>query len=373
VRDSHTRQPVRVVRRQQLPFGSPAPPTPLAPLMTWVPAAADLIAFLDAVYQVEQPRDAWIRSVLRAAMPFNRGAGIGAVLYDVSSATAMRTDFIEGVGLPDGWLDAGIDMHRNPALTAHMIATYRSQICATFSEQMIAPDLRNDVRQDYDSEYRTHAIRGHIMINGMDCSGIGCCVYLFAHKRLALHRATRALLCQVATHVATAYRLQQRLASRVHVSSAGVEAVLRPSGHIENVEGEARSRYSQHTLERAVRQRESARGTRSGDPQDVARGWRGLVAARWTLVDSYERTGHRYVLARENAPTPLGPARLSPREQQVCALAALGRSNKLIAYELGLAHSTVRVLLTRIYSKLGVTTRAALIGRLQVGEPTVQG
>jgi hypothetical protein len=33
----------------------------------------------------------------------------------------------------------------------------------------------------------------------------------------------------------------------------------------------------------------------------------------------------------------LGPARLSEREQQGVALAALGRSNKLITYELGLA------------------------------------
>jgi DNA-binding NarL/FixJ family response regulator len=35
------------------------------------------------------------------------------------------------------------------------------------------------------------------------------------------------------------------------------------------------------------------------------------------------------------------------REQQVVALATLGRTNKFIAYELGLAHSTVRVLMAR--------------------------
>jgi DNA-binding CsgD family transcriptional regulator len=46
------------------------------------------------------------------------------------------------------------------------------------------------------------------------------------------------------------------------------------------------------------------------------------------------------------------------------ALALLGRSNKLIAYELGLAHATVRVLTARAASKLGVTSRAALLARL---------
>jgi len=52
---------------------------------------------------------------------------------------------------------------------------------------------------------------------------------------------------------------------------------------------------------------------------------------------------------------------LSGRERQVLELAALRRSNKLIAYELGLAHATVRVLLSRAASKLGATSRAALV------------
>ena len=90
-----------------------------------------------------------------------------------------------------------------------------------------------------------------------------------------------------------------------------------------------------------------------------------LVDAQWTLVDHHESGGKRYVLARENAPRPSGPPRLSLREQQVVALAALGRSNKLIAYELGLAHATIRVLMARAAGKLGVTRRADLLSRLK--------
>ncbi|MEO6095410.1 MAG: helix-turn-helix transcriptional regulator [Fibrobacteria bacterium] len=55
----------------------------------------------------------------------------------------------------------------------------------------------------------------------------------------------------------------------------------------------------------------------------------------------------------ENAPAPAGLELLSPRERQVAALAELGRSNKVIAYELGLGHSTVRVLLARAAGKPG--------------------
>lgn len=51
----------------------------------------------------------------------------------------------------------------------------------------------------------------------------------------------------------------------------------------------------------------------------------------------------------------------SKREREVVRLACLGKENKLIAYELGLAHSTVKTLLARAARKLGVRTRSALL------------
>jgi len=52
--------------------------------------------------------------------------------------------------------------------------------------------------------------------------------------------------------------------------------------------------------------------------------------------------------------------RLTPREGEVAALLRRGHSNKVIAFELGLAWSTVRVLVQRITRKLGVRTRLEL-------------
>jgi DNA-binding CsgD family transcriptional regulator len=43
--------------------------------------------------------------------------------------------------------------------------------------------------------------------------------------------------------------------------------------------------------------------------------------------------------------------------------AALGHSKKLIAYELGIAHSTVKVLIARAAIKLRATSRADVIRR----------
>ena len=56
---------------------------------------------------------------------------------------------------------------------------------------------------------------------------------------------------------------------------------------------------------------------------------------------------------------------LTQREREVVALAAAGRSNKCIAYELEMAHSTVRVLCHRAMRKLGVSNREALIERVR--------
>ena len=52
---------------------------------------------------------------------------------------------------------------------------------------------------------------------------------------------------------------------------------------------------------------------------------------------------------------------LTEREHQVAALALSGQHNKLIAYNLGISHSTVRVLMARAARKMGARSRDELI------------
>jgi two-component system response regulator FixJ len=54
-------------------------------------------------------------------------------------------------------------------------------------------------------------------------------------------------------------------------------------------------------------------------------------------------------------------AQLTKREREVVQRAQLGHDNKSIAYDLGIAHSTVRVLVARAEIKLGVSTRQELL------------
>jgi DNA-binding NarL/FixJ family response regulator len=91
--------------------------------------------------------------------------------------------------------------------------------------------------------------------------------------------------------------------------------------------------------------------------------WKALVAGRWTLIDTFEGDGRRYLLAQRNDPEVRHAARaaLTKREREVAGYAALGHSNKMIAYELGLSASTVATHLAEAARKLRVRSRSALI------------
>ena len=79
------------------------------------------------------------------------------------------------------------------------------------------------------------------------------------------------------------------------------------------------------------------------------------------MLDQFDRDGRRYYVARANEPPVDALAKLSARETQVVKAAALGHSNKHIAYELGIGPSTVAVHLKAASAKLGVSSRLDLI------------
>lgn len=81
----------------------------------------------------------------------------------------------------------------------------------------------------------------------------------------------------------------------------------------------------------------------------------------WVLLDHFESEGHRYFLAREGAPERTGIERLTARERQILDRALLGDHGKLIAHDLGIADSTVRVLIARAAGKMGCASRNELI------------
>lgn len=70
-------------------------------------------------------------------------------------------------------------------------------------------------------------------------------------------------------------------------------------------------------------------------------------------------------MAQPAAPDLADPlASLTIRERQIARLAATGLTSRDIAAELSVSPRTVDTHLSRIYRKLGITTRAALASRV---------
>lgn len=162
----------------------------------------------------------------------------------------------------------------------------------------------------------------------------------------------RATWERVAGHVSASLRLRQRLG----VGAAPVEAVIEPNGKVAHAEGDARDRVALAALREAAKRVDRARTRAVRGTPDALELWQGLQARRWTLVDQFERDGRRYYVARPNQPEGAPSdalASLTERERQAVALLAMGRSNKAIAYELGIAPSSVSTLLARAVAKTG--------------------
>jgi DNA-binding CsgD family transcriptional regulator len=324
--------------------------------------ASDPIHVLEALYALEQPRETWFRGVLKAAASaFDRGAGVGFLLYDVSG-DAPRIDAIDGVNVETLNVRVGLDTHYDPEFATEILNSYRRDVCATMAEHVHDPRQLRALRD----RYKQTGVRDQLLVNGASLSGFGCALYVFSKTSLCLSPTERELMTRIAAHLSSAYRLKRRLEQATNPREKFVEAVLKVDGQLEHAETTASTSESLQSLTDAVKRREWARGASGrNDPNKAMAAWKPMVGARWSLADRYEHNGTRYIAARENAPSQGGPEALSPRERQVSSLAELGHSNKLIAYELGLAHSTVRVLLARAAAKMGVRTRSEVVDQFR--------
>jgi DNA-binding CsgD family transcriptional regulator len=320
----------------------------------------ELVRLLEALYDLELPRDEWFRQVLKAASAaFDRGVGVGMLLYDVSGET-LRIDVLDGVNLAGANIDFAVDVHAQPEMVDAITWAYRNEVCATMREHVRDAGMLHYLRENYSK----FGVGDQVFINGANPDGYGSALYVFSKQRVELHAEERARFTRLAAHLSAAYRLHRR----VHSSDAprrldDADAILRVDGRVEHATP-AVDPGALRELTHAVGRREWAKAQAGRPERGSVAAWKPMVAARWSLVDAYERDGRRYITACENEPARGDASMLSKRERQVASMAALGHSNKLIAYELGLAHSTVRVLLARAGAKLGAHSRSDLIAQL---------
>jgi len=213
-----------------------------------------------------------------------------------------------------------------------------------------------------------HGINDAMWITAAEPTGWGCGLHAGKPRVGWAAPKTVQRWSRVASHLAAALRLRHRMSSgstRAAVEGKG-SAIYTPDGRLAHVEPSTCDGESVQALRRAVLTVERARRTRRRRSIDGALAdWQALVNGRWSLLDHFESDGKRFIVARENEPCMDAPTLLSERERQVVAFAALGHDNKAIAYDLGIAQSTVRVLMSRAAAKLGVRRRSEIIDRFR--------
>jgi DNA-binding CsgD family transcriptional regulator len=316
----------------------------------------DLVGIIEAIYQLEDDASSWIQRTLECLAP---GCGDGVGLFGFTYVVSPKTEVHPGAFAAVGCSDDALSVLPRAATLHDPDFLREGYLRADLGIASVIPGWHR-------SEGREYAVRGGIedvwAINGRNSCDRGCTLCINRRREGVPSPRDQQVFVRVAAHIAAAHRLRDRLRSADAMQRA--EAILATDGKIQHAVGDAKEPSSRDDLCSAARSLDRVRARlRREDPERALEEWKGLVSARWTLVDHFESDGRRYILAQENQVEPASAPELSARERQVLANAALGRSNKEIAYALGLAHSTVRVLMGRAATKLRATSRRELMER----------
>jgi len=305
------------------------------------------IDLVEAAYSLQADDPSWLRSLAETATPvLDRGLGVGAAVLRAPPGAPMEfLDYVQpSESLREADSAAMAELSGNPQALAML---RRSPITFSSVAESLGPAARQYLPANGDSQPICD------MIGLMAQDGEGYAVDLFAPSR-TVERTTsgeRETWKRIGTHFAAALRIRRRLGQ-------APSALFRATGRLADATGLTGGVDRRETLRQAVLARERARGPlRRRDPEEALSVWKGLVAGRWSLVDRWDTDRSRFIAVVENAPRAPDPRSLTEREHAVANYAALGASNKEIAYILGIATSTVGVLLKLAVRKLGCSRR----------------
>ena len=320
---------------------------------------SDWIDILEVAYDMTGDDRTWLQAVANVARPeLDCGLGVVAYFFDASGARLKIFDYVAADAPPEA-IDFARQVHSHPMWrSSEMLrATYRSPSALRYSM-----DMGDNRMQDLLSVTGRPSPWGRVLLlNAADPSHRGCVLGAVDLGSSAVTLKRKESWSRVAAHMAAGLRLRRRLAE-LNEPAGPEEAILSPSGTLLHAEGPAKTRIARDALRDATLAIDKARGRlRRSDPEAALNLWRGMLEGRWSLIDRFERDGRRLVVAHRNNVATRGLRALTLRERQVAAYAALGHSNKLIAYELGLTLGSVGTHLTSALAKLGAKSRLELI------------
>jgi DNA-binding CsgD family transcriptional regulator len=305
-----------------------------------------VLDLVECAYDVNSPVGSWLENLRSTAQ---------RTLPDLVACQALTFSVS-----PSGNWSLG-DLASEPEHAEWLRRSHRAASPALIREIYLRGSVRiiDDVVADRENDpgAQSYSARKlHITsVQGLDPSGNGCVLALIRDKSRTLSRPERVALERLAGHLGAAYRL--RLRSTVAIADEP-DAVLDANGAVVHAEGTARDPEMRAALREAALRIDRARSTGANEALGF---WRALVEGKWSLVDRFDSDGRRLFMARRNDPAHRLHHALSEMESKVVAILALGHSQKLCAYELGRAESSVSELAASAMVKLGVRSRAELV------------
>jgi DNA-binding NarL/FixJ family response regulator len=322
----------------------------------------DRIEILEAAYDIGGTDQTWLERLAAASLPhLDRGRGVSAFFFDAHPQRPFRTWGFVGAG--DGgdreFAQAAMSFssfHEQPFLDH----SFRSPTLHAYtSEALASAGLYERMLDGWANLSENVPFRDVLMTKHLDANAQGCALASPDPAPEAVSAGARQRWTRIAVHMGAGLRLRQALAARAAANSE--EAVLEPDGRLLHADGQAREPDARDALRRAVQDIETARGPlRRRDADEALNLWQGLVDGQWSLIDRFESDGRRFFVAFRNPELPPADLALRPREKQVATLAALGRSQKLIAYELGLSEGAVARYLSDALAKLRLDSSVEL-------------
>lgn len=318
----------------------------------------DYLALIEAAYDVTSDDGTWLLEIVRAASPIlDSGFGVTGQFWALSpgKATVRHPVYV-------GCSPAIFEAHMNAG--AKLTAAQADALFLIGNPcKVIGNQTRDQFARPY-SAYRAHVDpEAFIHISAADVTRRGCAITA-PRVTDAWSPAVARAFAQVTRHIVAGMRLRGSLRGGAtgpsQHSSSGADAVLDPKGRLLHAEPSAAGRREREGLIDAVGRLLDSRRVRRSSPEQAVALWRALVLGRWSLIDHRDRDGKRLLLARRNSPAVHEPGALSEEERRAAALFALLGSNKLVAYELGMAPSTVSEQLKSAARKLGCRDRSEL-------------
>ena len=325
--------------------------------------AASVLDVVELAYCVDLPDSIWRGQLLRSVQELVRcdlGGFICSWERSSSGGVSVRSPILAGIAEKHAdQIFAGMAN----APSAWIQGVMRS--VPSLGRCVLTSEIDPHGHLAYRAAFREYGCTDGVNLIARDLDDRGFLVSVAVKTRASFTHKLRGELTKAFTHVLAALRLRARLSARrtnsIEDSSGDPAAIFAPEGRLMHAHGAAKMASARLALARAVQTIERARAGGFGRPEEALSRWRGLVSARWSLVDTFERDGTRYVVARENRPDAAGPVGLTSTESLVVAYAARGLTTKETAYALGLSDSTIRVLMMRAVRRSGLKNRRALL------------